>query len=75
MDLHAEYSRTYGGAPRADQPWHEVLAMVRRCARFDARARSIVRDGTVFGQPIDKSDAGLHSMKLTALRRAAGEIA
>lgn len=74
MDLHAEYSRCYGGPPRADQSWHEVLAMGRRIRRFAARERLIVRDGTVLGGPSDESVA-IRGMQLNALRRIAGEIA
>lgn len=38
MDLVAEYAMTYGGPPRPDDGWHVVLALMRRMARFDARA-------------------------------------
>lgn len=72
--MHAEYSRTYGGPPRADQSWHEVLAMARRVGRFDARARMIVHDGMVYSAPVDKKDSGIRGMQLNAMRRMAGEL-
>lgn len=75
MDLHAEYARTYGGPPRPDQSWHEVLAMARRVARFDARARMIVHDGSILGNPVDAKQGGIRQMQVNKLRRLAGELA
>lgn len=73
--MHANYSRVYGGPPRRDQSWHEVLAMARQVGRFDARARLIVRDGMALAQPVGEKEAGIRGMQLHALRRAAGEVA
>ena len=73
MDLHAEYSRRYGGPPRPAQSWHEVLAMSRRITRFDLRDRLIVADGTSLGQPVTEDSRALRALELRKLRRLAGE--
>lgn len=68
MDLVADYARTYGGAPRHDQPWHEVLALLSRTARFEMRDRLIVADGTVLGQPVAESERAQTQLLKAKLR-------
>lgn len=73
MDLTAEYARMYGGAPRADQSWHEVLGLVRRINRFEARARLAVLDGSSLAQPAgDSAASSLRGMQLAKLQRIGG---
>ena len=71
MDMVAEYAHAYGGAPRPDQPWHEVLALASRVARFDVRGRLQIADGTLMGQPVDEGSRGVAMQQRAALRRAA----
>ena len=69
MDLVANYARTYGGPPRPDQPWHEVLALARRVGRFDARDLLTVFDGTRLSQPAENET--IRAMQISALRKIA----
>lgn len=72
MDLVAEYAHAYGGAPRPDQPWPEVLALFDRVGRFAARKTLEVTDGVSLGQrPQDDSEVGRRQIIISGLARRA----
>lgn len=69
MDVVAEYAAAYGGAPRPDQPWHEVLALVVRAPRFEQRRVLHSASGAALAQGPDMS--GQKEMVLGAIERNA----
>jgi hypothetical protein len=71
MDLVAEYAHAYGGAPRPDQTWHEVVALALRASRFDARLRMAVRDGTILAQPAGEKYDALQQIQRARVSRMA----
>ncbi|HWP38948.1 MAG TPA: hypothetical protein VNL18_15485 [Gemmatimonadales bacterium] len=75
MDWEAEYAARYGGPPRPDQPWHQVLALMARIGRFAARDILRVVEGTFLARPPeDEFSAGQRQLRLDQLERyAAGE--
>lgn len=58
----AEYARLYGGAPRPEQPWHEVIALVQRAERFEVREIILAARGTAMGQPISEKVLGQRAL-------------
>ena len=71
MDLVAEYAHAYGGAPRPDQPWHEIAALASRIGRFDLRTALQVADGVMLGQPPSEETVVIRSMERAKLNRLA----
>jgi hypothetical protein len=70
MDLVFEYARAYGGVPRPDQSWHEVLAGVARVERFETRDKLTVADGVSLGQPpVDDGQAGIRALERVKAER------
>lgn len=71
MDLVAEYAFWYSAAPRHDQPWHEVLALIERCGRFEARTKLATAEGSMLGRPVGESLMGMRDLVISALERQA----
>jgi hypothetical protein len=71
MTLIALYAEKYGGAPRDEQPWHEVVALLDRIPGLDARERLLIAHGTALGQPVDSSQMGMREMELMQIKRLA----
>lgn len=69
MDLVADYARSYGGVPRRDQSWHEVLALAARVSRNDLREKLIIADGMTLGQPSSGPDAVTRASLRASLER------
>lgn len=61
MDFVAEFAERYG-APRADTPWHELIALVKRRTRFQLRDRLILADGEELGRQPTPDDAVVRQM-------------
>jgi hypothetical protein len=71
MDIVADYAHAYGGVPRAEQTWHEVLALVARVRRFDLRQALAVEHGTRWAQPVDPKWQGVAAMEAAKRQRIA----
>lgn len=72
MDVVAAYAEKYGGVPRDEQSWHEVLSLVARIPGFEARQKIIVADGTALSRPAMDAAAGtMRQMLLRKLERQA----
>lgn len=70
MDLIAEYASEYGGVPRDDQPWHEVLALIVRSPRFASRRVIELTAGAALTAPTADAD-GRREMMIAGLERTA----
>lgn len=75
MDWEAEYAERYGGPPRSDQPWHQVIALMERIGRFRAREILCVVEGNLLSRPPQQAgDTGHRELRLAELERyASGE--
>lgn len=72
MDMEAEYASHYGGAPRAEQTWHQVVAYVQRIGRFETRDFLHMTDSHMMAQPVPKDMVGQRAMVRAKLERVAG---
>lgn len=71
MDLVAAYAARYGGVPRDEQPWHEVMGLAERIGGIEARQLLLTADGMALSRPVPDGYAGIRAIEVSKLERMA----